>query len=113
MKEEKTYSTVAVSQILGVSYETARNCADILKLEKTESGYKYLWKEKDIDEAKKIIRQNKNGRTTNRLYKTKDFNSVSLDTLYHRAIRYRKRGDNEKYKETLELIKQKKGEKKC
>ena len=116
MVEEKYYTTKEVAEITGLCITYIRRYGEILGVKKIKGprpqNIIFAFTEKDIENIKKIDAEKKAKRKNNQFRTNKNSagngEKVPLDTLYHRAIRQRKRGDEEELKKTLRLIERKK-----
>lgn len=114
--EEKYYTTKEVTEIIGICQSYIRRYGEILGVKKIRGprpqNIIFAFTEKDIEAIKKMDAEKK-AKMKNNQFKTNrntagNGEKVPLDTLYHRAIRQRKRGDEEELKKTLRLIERKK-----
>ena len=114
--EEKYYTTKEVTEIIGICQSYIRRYGEILGVKKIRGprpqNIIFAFTEKDIEAIKKMDAEKK-AKMKNNQFKTNrntagNDEKVPLDTLYHRAIRQRKRGDEEELKKTLRLIERKK-----
>ena len=116
MMEEKYYTTKEVAEITGHCQSYIRRYGEILSVKKIRKPRTqkiiFAFTEKDIENIKKIGAEKKAKMKNNQFRTNKNSagngEKVTLDTLYHRAIRQRKRGDEEELKKTLRLIERKK-----
>lgn len=91
--DNKYYTNIEVAKITGKKSGSVQKYAknNSLKTIGTTEKFFYLWTEEDLKKYQEYLKNIKPGRPYATFYKETD----SLDSLYHRRLRAKKRGDND------------------